>query len=95
MQNQNTAYGFNFYFTEIADEYQKEQIEGYFRRISLELLEKFPSSGGFGTMYVLDQDTLDIQREVYGDLMKRSTAGVVVPEDSWEYIFQERQGDQS
>ena len=95
MQNQNTGYGFTFYFTEVASEDQKEQIEGYFRRISLELLEKFPSASGFGTMNVLDQDTLDIQREVYGDLMKRSTAGVVVPEGSWEYIFQERQGDQT
>lgn len=35
MQNQNTGYGFTFYFTEIADESQKEQIEGYFRRMSL------------------------------------------------------------
>ena len=87
MQNQNTGYGFNFYFTEIADEYQKEQIEGYFRRISLELLEKFPSASGFGTMNVLDQDTLDIQREVYGDLMKRSTAGVEEHEDSWDYVL--------
>ena len=95
MQNQNTGYGFTFYFTEIADESQKEQIEGYFRRMSLELLEKFPTAGGFGTMNVLDQDTLDIQREVYADLMKQSAAGEVVSEDSWDYIFQERQGDQA
>lgn len=87
MQNQNTGYGFNFYFTEIADEYQKEQIEGYFRRISLELLEKFPSSGGFAILNVMDQDTLDIQREVYEALKKRSIASVEEHEDSWDYVL--------
>lgn len=87
MQSQNTGYGFTLYFTEVASEDQKEQIEGYLRRISLEILEKFPKAGGFAVLNVMDQDTLDIQREVYEDLKKRSIASVEEHEDSWDYVL--------
>ena len=50
-----------FYFTNVPPELAK-QVEGTLRRISNELLWKFPDAGGFGTVTPLSGIELEMER---------------------------------